>query len=192
MYILSQSCKYAGFRGFSRDEDMRAGGPVSTQPHVTDDDEGDINPCSEDEEFFQGRPDAEDMDGRGNNQAFGHALEYRYFFVLSTYSRQTMYEHKCCGMYTVHTQYILCIYCTCRVHTYTVHTRAFLYLLRTSGTLPTFDIEGRTFDILILQYRRCNQGYRKMTTRYRVRYDNSISKVSTFDIKSDKRRYRRL
>jgi hypothetical protein len=34
---------------------------VSTQPHVTDDDEGGDNPCSEDEEFFQGRPGAEDM-----------------------------------------------------------------------------------------------------------------------------------
>jgi hypothetical protein len=38
MYVLIQSCKYAGFRGFRRDEDMLAGapdGPVSTQPHVT-------------------------------------------------------------------------------------------------------------------------------------------------------------
>jgi hypothetical protein len=61
MYII-QSCKYAGFRGFRRDEDMLAGGPVSTQPHVTDDDEGDANPCSENEEFFQGRLGAEDMD----------------------------------------------------------------------------------------------------------------------------------
>ena len=41
---------------------MRAGVPVSTQPYGTDDDEGDNNPCSEDEEFFQGRPGAEDMD----------------------------------------------------------------------------------------------------------------------------------
>ncbi len=28
-----------------------------------------------------------------------------------------MYEHKCCCMYTVHTQYILCIYCKHKVHT---------------------------------------------------------------------------
>jgi hypothetical protein len=27
-----------------------------------DDDEGDDNPCTEDEEFFQGRPDADDME----------------------------------------------------------------------------------------------------------------------------------
>jgi hypothetical protein len=47
---------------FSCDEDMLAGGPVSTQPHVNDDDEGDDNPCSEDEEVFQGRPGAEDME----------------------------------------------------------------------------------------------------------------------------------
>ncbi len=32
------------------------------QPHVMDDDEGDDNPCTEDEEFFQGRPDADDME----------------------------------------------------------------------------------------------------------------------------------
>ncbi len=32
------------------------------QPHITDDDEGDDNPCMEDEEFFQGRPDADDME----------------------------------------------------------------------------------------------------------------------------------
>jgi hypothetical protein len=41
---------------------MRAGGAVSTQPHVTDDDEVDDNPCSEDEECFKGRPGAEDME----------------------------------------------------------------------------------------------------------------------------------
>jgi hypothetical protein len=35
---------------------------VSTQPHITNDDEGDDNPCMEDEEFFQGRPDADDME----------------------------------------------------------------------------------------------------------------------------------
>jgi hypothetical protein len=52
----------AGFRGSRRDEDMLADGPVSTQPHVTDDDEGDNTPCTEDEEFFQGRPDADDME----------------------------------------------------------------------------------------------------------------------------------
>ena len=52
----------AGFRGSRRDEELLAGGPVATQPHVTDDDEGDDNPCTEDEEFFQGRPDADDME----------------------------------------------------------------------------------------------------------------------------------
>jgi hypothetical protein len=52
----------AGFRGSLRDEDMLAAGPVSMQPHVKDDDEGDGNPCTEDEEFFQGRPDADDME----------------------------------------------------------------------------------------------------------------------------------
>ncbi len=60
--------------------------------------------------------------------------------------------------------------------------------------LPTFDIEGRTFDIVILRYRRCNIQYRRSQNdlRDRVRYDNSISNVLTFDIeclKSDKRRY---
>ncbi len=35
-----------------------------TQPHITDDDEGDDNPCMEDEELelFQGKPDANDME----------------------------------------------------------------------------------------------------------------------------------
>ncbi len=61
MYILSHQCN-ADFLGLCRDEDMLAGGPVSMQPHVTDDDEGDDNPCIEDEEFFQGRPDADDME----------------------------------------------------------------------------------------------------------------------------------
>jgi hypothetical protein len=41
---------------------MQAVVPVSTQPHVTDDDEGDDNPCSEDEECFQGRSGAEVME----------------------------------------------------------------------------------------------------------------------------------
>jgi hypothetical protein len=41
---------------------MQAGGPVSKQPHVMDDDEGDDNPCIDDEEFFLGRPDADDME----------------------------------------------------------------------------------------------------------------------------------
>ncbi len=41
---------------------MQAGGPVSTQPPVTDDDEGDDNPCREDEEFFKRGPDADDME----------------------------------------------------------------------------------------------------------------------------------
>ena len=52
----------AGFRGSRRDEELLAGGPVATQPHVTDDDEGDNNPCTEDEEFFQGRPDADEIE----------------------------------------------------------------------------------------------------------------------------------
>ncbi len=52
----------AGFRGSRSDEELLAGGPVATQPHVTDDDEGDDNPCTEDEECFQGRPDADDME----------------------------------------------------------------------------------------------------------------------------------
>jgi hypothetical protein len=52
----------AGFRGSRCDEELLAGGPVATQPHVTDDDEGDDNPCTEDEEFFQRRPDADDME----------------------------------------------------------------------------------------------------------------------------------
>ena len=64
MYILStylQTTANAGFRGARCNEDIQAGGPVS-QPHVTDDAEGDDNPCTEDEEFFQGRPDADDME----------------------------------------------------------------------------------------------------------------------------------
>ena len=59
MYILStylQTTANAGFRGARRDEDIQACGPV-LQPHVTDDAEGDDNPCTEDEEFFQGRGD---------------------------------------------------------------------------------------------------------------------------------------
>ncbi len=44
----------AGFRGLRSDEDMLASGPVSTQPHVTDDDEGDDNPCIEDNFFSRG------------------------------------------------------------------------------------------------------------------------------------------
>jgi hypothetical protein len=44
------------------DEDIQAGGPVSMQPHITDDDEGGDNLCIEDEEFFQGRPDADNME----------------------------------------------------------------------------------------------------------------------------------
>ncbi len=62
MYILIQSCKYAKFLGFHHDEDMQAGGPVSTQPHVTEDDAGDDNPGSEDDEIFQGRSGAEDIE----------------------------------------------------------------------------------------------------------------------------------
>jgi hypothetical protein len=61
VYILSMNTN-AGFRGLRRDEDMLAGGPVPTQPHVTEDDEGDDNPCTVDEEVFQGRPDADDME----------------------------------------------------------------------------------------------------------------------------------
>jgi hypothetical protein len=60
MYILNHSCKYAGFRGFLRDD---AGGwSGDNAASHTNDDEGDDNPCSEDEEFFQGRPDAEEME----------------------------------------------------------------------------------------------------------------------------------
>ena len=68
---------------------------------------------------------------------------------------------------------------------------------RPSGTLLTFNIECRTFDILLSRYRRCNLRYRSSENdiRYRVRYDNSISKVFDFDIEclnSEKRQYRRL
>jgi hypothetical protein len=48
---------HAGFRESSRDEDMQAGGGVSSpaQPPVyQDDDEGDHNTCREDEEFSMG------------------------------------------------------------------------------------------------------------------------------------------
>ncbi len=57
---------------------------------------------------------------------------------------------------------------------------------RPSGTLLTFDIEGRTvdiegrtFDILISRCRRWNLRYRNSENdlRYRVRYNNTISKV---------------
>jgi hypothetical protein len=51
-----------GFRGSRRDEDIQAGGPVSSQPTVTDEEERDCNPCSEDEEFFQGGPDEDAME----------------------------------------------------------------------------------------------------------------------------------
>ncbi len=54
---------------------MLAGGPVPRQPHVTKDDEGDDNPCTEDEEFFQGRPDADDMEEALVHTCIGiHAL----------------------------------------------------------------------------------------------------------------------
>ena len=43
-----------GFRGSRSDEDIQAGGPVSSQPIVTDEEERDYNPCSEDEEFSRG------------------------------------------------------------------------------------------------------------------------------------------
>jgi hypothetical protein len=82
----------------------------------------------------------------------------------------------------------------------------------TSGTLPTFDIEGRisgseSFDITSLRYRyitiskvQPSSSISKVTKRpsisgTTVRYDNSTSNVLTFDIeclKSDKRRYRLL
>jgi hypothetical protein len=52
----------AGFLGSHSDEELLVVGPVAQQPHVTDDDEGDDNPCTEYEEFFQGRPDADDME----------------------------------------------------------------------------------------------------------------------------------
>ena len=52
----------AGLRGSRCDEDIQAGGNVSTQPPVTDDEERDYNPCSEDEEFFQEGPDADAME----------------------------------------------------------------------------------------------------------------------------------
>jgi hypothetical protein len=41
---------------------MQVGGPVSTQLPATDDDEGGDNPCREVEEFFQGRPHADDLE----------------------------------------------------------------------------------------------------------------------------------
>ena len=64
----------AGFRGSRSDEDMLAGGPVSTQPRVTDD-EGDNTPCTEDEEFFQGRPDADDSDMEEEITKFFYGME---------------------------------------------------------------------------------------------------------------------
>jgi hypothetical protein len=55
--------KYAGCQGSCCDEDMQAGIRVSTQPPLSwGDEEGDCNPCSEDEECFLGRPDADDME----------------------------------------------------------------------------------------------------------------------------------
>jgi hypothetical protein len=44
---------------------------VSTQPHITDDVEGDDNPCIEDEDFFLGRPDADDMEEAITNFFYG-------------------------------------------------------------------------------------------------------------------------
>jgi hypothetical protein len=67
-----------------------------------------------------------------------------------------------------------------------------------SGTLltfdiegRTFDIEGRTFDIVILRYQRFNLRYRRSENdlRYQVRYYNSISKIFTFDIECPTLRY---
>jgi hypothetical protein len=63
-----------------------------------------------------------------------------------------------------------------------------------SGTLPTFDIEVRTFDILISRYCNWNLRYRRSANDLRYR-DTIFIECLAFDIecsKSDKHRYRRL
>jgi hypothetical protein len=70
-----------------------------------------------------------------------------------------------------------------------------IMIIPTSGSLPTFDIEGRTFDIVISRYCNWNLRYRTSVNdlRYRDTILHSISKVLTSDIecsKSDKHRYR--
>ena len=46
-----------GFRGSHRDDAMQAPAPAHTSCE-----DGDPRPCAEDEEFFESRPDAADMD----------------------------------------------------------------------------------------------------------------------------------
>jgi hypothetical protein len=55
----------AGFRGSHRDAARQA-----TAPDHASMEEGDPSPCAEDEEFFDGRPDAEDME-----EAIGKFME---------------------------------------------------------------------------------------------------------------------
>ena len=62
VYVLTLCIQITGFRGSRRDQDKQAGGPVSTKPPDTDDDERDGSPCRQDEEFFQGGPDADAME----------------------------------------------------------------------------------------------------------------------------------
>jgi hypothetical protein len=109
MYILStylQTTAHAGFRGARRDEDIQAGGPVSTQPHVTDDAEGDDNPCTEDEEFFQEGPKFQRWMRR--NRKYLHHRNYSY---------TDMHWNTGFCSYSVHTLYILEHFCSYIVHT---------------------------------------------------------------------------
>ncbi len=153
LYILStylQTTANAGFRGARRDEDILAGGPVSMQPHVTDDAEGDDNPCTEDEDFFQGRPDADDMeevitkflDGMEGQERSGFKDLHRFLGRLPLPVVKGGTEK----IHTVRTaliqtrigiQVLLFIHCTYIVHTpafmfihdtYIVHTRAYLFI----------------------------------------------------------------
>jgi hypothetical protein len=92
VYILSN-------RGLRRDDDMLAGGPVSTQPHVTDDDEGDDNPCIKVHTLY---------------------IHGTYKSICS-YIVHTLYILENVCSYMVHTRAFMFIHCT-----YTVHIRAFI------------------------------------------------------------------
>ena len=54
VYVLTLCIQITGFRGSRRDQDKQAGGPVSTKPPDTDDEERDGSPCGQDKEFSRG------------------------------------------------------------------------------------------------------------------------------------------
>ena len=160
----------AGFHGSYSDEDMLAGGLVSsTQPHVTDDDEGDDNPCIEDEDFFQGRPDADAMDetitkfldGMEGQERGGFKDLHRFLVlrreinqcctlrlwraaslqVWMLRNRKDSHHWNYCYTGTHWNTGTLLIHCT-----YIVHTRAFLFIL------STYIVHTQAFQFILGSY----------------------------------------